>query len=132
MDARWIVPQDRQHPDSSPTPTERDQASNGPAITSLVLGIASNVLLLASAIPFFGSWDEPELDAWIWILYLISLVVALFALFFGAEGRRRAKNGSGRLMATMGVALATVFIVASIVIVILTLIAISAFNNDSL
>jgi heme/copper-type cytochrome/quinol oxidase subunit 2 len=87
---------------------------------------------LASAIPFFGSWDEPELDAWIWILYLISLVVALFALFFGAEGRRRAKNGSGRLMATMGVALATVFIVASIVIVILTLIAISAFNNDSL
>jgi len=119
-------------PNAPPSTAMRADASNRYAIASLVLGIALNVLPVASVIAIFGSWDAADLDAWTWILYLISLVVALCALFFGAEGRRRARNGPGRVMATLGLALATVFIVASIVIVTITLIAIWVSSNDTL
>jgi hypothetical protein len=73
------------------------------------------VLLLGVLIAFFESFDESELDAWIWIAYLTTLVGAICALLFGAEGRRRADDGPGRVMATIGWVLGIVFIVASIV-----------------
>jgi cobalamin synthase len=108
------------------------EGSNRYAITSLVLGATSIALLVVVVVAFFASFDEVELDAWIWILYLITLVAAIYALPLGTEGRRRAKDRGGRVMATVGSALAIVFIVVSIACVVLTLMYISSISGDSL
>jgi predicted ABC-type exoprotein transport system permease subunit len=108
------------------------EGSNRYAITSLLLGMTSLVLLLVIVVAFFSSFDEAELDAWIWILYIITLVAAICALPLGTEGRRLAKDRRGRVMATVGSVLAIVFIVVSIACVVLTLMYISSISRDSL
>lgn len=106
--------------------------SNRPAITALVLGITSIVLLPAFAIGLWASLDEVELDAWVVILFLISLVAAICAGLFGIQGRRLAKVGSpGRVTATIGLVLG--FIVVSVLGVIVGLIAFAFISShDSL
>jgi hypothetical protein len=93
-------------PTARPSAPKGAEAANRYAITSLVLGITSIVLLLAFAIGLWASLDEAELDAWVVIVLLISLVAAISASRFGARGRRLAKVGTpGRVQATTGLVL---------------------------
>ena len=133
MDAAGMAPKDRQDSGTAPPSAANPaKASHRYAITALVLGITSNLLLVGVLIAFFESFDESELDAWIWITYLTTLVGAICALLFGAEGRRQAKDGPGWVMATIGWVLGIVFIVASIVCLILTLFIAAAISRDTL
>ena len=107
------------------------EAANRYAITSLVLGIASIVLLLAFAIGLWASLDEAELDAWVVIVLLISLVAAISASRFGVKGRRLAKVGTlGRVQATIGLVLGMGFIAVLIVGVIIGVIAASIITGN--
>jgi hypothetical protein len=92
--------------------------SNRSAITALVLGITSVVLLPAFAIGLWASLDEVELDAWLVILFLISLVAAICAGLFGMQGRRLANVGApGRVTATIGLVLGSIVVLVFGVIV---------------
>ena len=77
------------------------ELSNRPAITALVLGITSIVLIPAFALGLWASLGE--VDTWVVILDYISLLGAICASLFGVEGRRLAKVGEpGRVPATIG------------------------------
>jgi hypothetical protein len=120
MDARGIVPQDRLN-----EPHAGD-LSNGPAKTSLVLGILAFMIQLLA----WGDWfiREKQHDAaferflagrgrileptdltgfWIWSS--VSLAVGISAIVFGVKGRRLAKaEARGRATATAGLVLGIV------------------------
>src|SRR5262245_14761775 len=112
-------------PTAPSRPPRGAEAANRCAITSLVLGMTSIVLLAVFVIGFVGSLDEAELDAWIPILFLITLVTAISALVYGIRGRRLATDRSVRVRATIGVAFPTVFLVLLIIGVVLTMIILS-------
>jgi hypothetical protein len=120
MDARGIVPQDRQD-----EPHAGD-LSNDPAKTSLVLGILAFMIQLLA----FGDWlflerqhdaaferflagegpipNAPNLAGFL-ILSVVSFAVGISAIAFGRKGRRFAEIvGTGRTRATMGLVLGIV------------------------
>ena len=118
-------------PTARPSAPKGVEAANRYAITSLVLGIASIVLLLAFAIGLWASLDEAELDAWVVIVLLISLVAAISASRFGVKGRRLAKVGTlGRVQATIGLVRGMGFIAVLIVGVIIGVIAASIITGN--
>src|SRR4029453_2563762 len=105
------------------------EAANRYAITSVVLGITSIVLLLAFAIGLWGYGTE--LDAWVLIVLFISLVAAIYASRFGVKGRRLAKVGTPeRVQATIGLVLGMGSIAVLVVGVIIGGIAISIITRN--
>ena len=87
--------------------------SNRSAITAFVLGITSVVLLPAFAIGLWASLDEVELDAWVVILFLISLVAAICAGLFGMQGggsRKSERRPSPARQASRGAADLLIFL----------------------
>lgn len=106
--------------------------SNGPATTSLVLGILAFVIqLLAWGVWFIldkqddaaferflagGPITEPPDVTGFWILFSASLAVAIGAIVFGVKGRRRAREGaSGGRSATVGLKLGVGLVVVTVV-----------------
>jgi len=123
MPAMDDVPGEAVPPHGPPVAAMGTDLSNRPAMTALVLGITSIVLIPAFAIGSWASLGEVQLDPWVLILYLISLVTAICASLFGVEGRRLAKVGApGRIAATIGLVLGIGFIVVSVLGVIVGLI----------
>jgi hypothetical protein len=108
--------------------------SNGPAKTSLVLGITSFALIPASVLVLWVVHGDVQLDTWTVIVYLISLVAAICAGLFGVQGRRLAKQGApGWVPANIGLVLGIGFIVVTVVGLIVGSIVISIIlSHDSL
>jgi hypothetical protein len=131
MDARGIVPQDRQD-----EPHAAD-LSNDPAITSLVFGILAFVIqLLAWGLTTLARIQyEAALDRWatrvtasgdppqsssgvagIIIASFISLPLGIGAIVSGVRGRRVAKaEGPNRMKATVGLVLGMISVAIPIV-----------------
>jgi hypothetical protein len=119
--------------DGTPSPTEPDEASNHPATWSLVLGILAFVIqLLAWGVWFMldrqgdaaferflagsGTTIEPPDVTGFWILFSVSLAVAISAIVFGVKGRRLAKVGAPKGRgATIGLGLGVGLIVVTVV-----------------
>jgi hypothetical protein len=107
--------------------------SNGPATTSLVLGILAFVIqLLAWRVWFIldeqddaaferflagrGPITEPPDVTGFWILFSASLAVGIGAIVFGVKGRKRAREGApGGRTATNGLRLGIGLIVVTVV-----------------
>ena len=107
--------------------------SNGPATTSLVLGILAVVIQLLA----WGVWiilkrqDDAAFDRWLarrgslqdppdvtgfWILFSVSLAVGISAIVFGVKGQRLANEGAPRgRTATIGLVLGVGLIVVTVV-----------------
>lgn len=116
-------------------PMERNtHPSNGPATTSLVLGILAFVIQLVA----WGVWfildrqDDAAFERFLagsgpipqypdvtgfWILFSASLAVAIGAIVFGVRGRKLAREGApGGRTATIGLRLGIGLIVVTVVI----------------
>jgi hypothetical protein len=120
MDARGIVPQDRQDEPHA------EDLSNDPAKTSLVLGIlALMIQLLAGVVWVIQEHQSDEAvkrllagevtsvqssgPGGIVVLSLLSLAVGISAMVFGVKGRRLAQaEVQGRTAATIGLVLGMV------------------------
>jgi hypothetical protein len=106
--------------------------SNGPATTSLVLGIMAFVIqLLACGVWFIldkqddaaferflagGPMTKPPDVTGFWILFSASLAVGIGAIVFGVKGRKRAREGApGGRTATIGLKLGVGLIVVTVV-----------------
>jgi hypothetical protein len=107
--------------------------SNGPATTSLVLGILAFVIqLLAWGVWFIldkqddaaferflagrGPITEPPDVTGFWILFSASLAVGIGAIVFGVKGRKRAREGApGGRTATIGLKFGVGLIVVTVV-----------------
>ena len=107
--------------------------SNGPATTSLVLGILAVVIQLVAWGVWFmldrqddaaferflagrGPITEPPDVTGFWILISASLAVAISAMVFGVKGRRLAEvGGPKRRTATIGLRLGVGLIVVTVV-----------------
>jgi hypothetical protein len=118
--------------DTTSTPRAGD-LSNGPATTSLVLGILAFVIqLLAWRVWFIldeqddaaferflagrGPITEPPDVTGFWILFSASLAVGIGAIVFGVNGRKRAREGApGGRTATIGLKLGVGLIVVTVV-----------------
>jgi hypothetical protein len=77
------------------------ELSNRPAITALILGMTSIVLIPAFALGLWASLGE--VDTWVVILYFISLLGAISRKSVrrgGAEARE--SRSAGRVPATIG------------------------------
>ena len=95
-------------PSAPPSPAKGAEASSRSATTSLILGITSIVLLLAFVIWLVRPSMRTAMPAF-WILYLVGFGAAAGAIAFG-QRRRVPKDDPGRVKATIGLVLGTVFI----------------------
>jgi hypothetical protein len=116
MDARGIVSEDRQD-----EPHAGD-LSNGPAVTSLILGTLALVIQLLAWGDYFIWWDAGP-DVGVSIASGVSIAAGISAIVFGVKGRRLAKaDASRRIIATIGLVLGLLSLVIPILVV-LTMIA---------
>jgi hypothetical protein len=98
--------------------------SNGPAVTSLVLGIVALVIQVLAWGDYFTWWDLPGPDTAVSIASGVSIAAGISAIGFGEKGRRLAKaEAPGRITATVGLLLG-ILSLAIPILVVLTIIAI--------
>jgi hypothetical protein len=96
--------------------------SNGPAVTSLVLGILALVIQVLAWGDYFIWWDAGP-DVAVSIASGLSIAAGIIAIVLGVRGRRLAKaEAPGQITATTGLVLGVLSLVIPILVV-LTIIA---------
>ena len=103
-----------QYGEPMPPPPPAPQQSNGLAIASMVLGIASCAMLV------FGCC--------LWFVAIVSIPLGITGLVLGVRAKNQAKEtGSGKGMAKAGIILSIVGLACGIVVPILGLVGMAAF-----